>query len=82
MTQQRIDTDRGDWEVSVARHAGAPTFTFDVVAPAEHMTEMPPSRRVISCHNMTRADLEEHVRNCQAALAEEPVAAQQAGDNR
>lgn len=69
MSIQRIQSARGEYEVHVALHAGAPTFTFDVVAPAAHVAEMNGTHHVISCHNMTRADLEEHVRNCQAALA-------------
>jgi hypothetical protein len=64
---QAITGEHGEWEVHVARHSEAPTFTFDVIAPAEDVgvTE---GRRAISCHNMTRADLEEHIARCQAAL--------------
>lgn len=71
---QIIDSDRGEWSLAVVRHRNAETFTFDMTVPAGHVYDPTPKdvHRVHICHNMTRPDLEEHVRQCQEALAEVP----------
>lgn len=74
---QAVAGKHGDWTIAVARHSEAETFTFDVQAPAEDLSAMGPSladARVISCHNMTREQLEEHVARCQRALKVAPDA--------
>jgi hypothetical protein len=72
--RQIIDSDHGEWSLAVARHRNAETFTFDMSVPASHVYDLPPKdiRCVHICHNMTRADLEEHVRQCAEVLAEVP----------
>lgn len=71
---QVVSSDKGDWEVVVCRHPKAETFTFDVRMPQSHVSLMGDLGvgRAISCHNMTREQLEEHVARCQAALAVVP----------
>lgn len=63
-----VETEHGELEVAVARHEHAPTFTFDIIAPAGHAT-VTENGTVISCQNMTRAQLMQHVEQCQTELA-------------
>jgi hypothetical protein len=68
MTVQRIEGEHGPFEIYVAAHADALTFTFDVTVPLAQITPIAEGGPVDVCQNPTRDELVEHVRQCQAAL--------------